>query len=278
MVLVDIDEPTVRRRGVLRVVGIGVRAASHTSLETMELIKGSDRLCALVADPLAWSWLLGLNGDCECLNALYSPGKSRSNTYEEMVERVLDGVRSGLRVCFAVYGHPGVFAFPTHEAIRRARSEGFDASMAPAVSAEDCLFADLGVDPATSGCQSFEATDFLVYGRVFDPRSALILWQAAAIGEGSVKDEAGTWNAAALSILAEVLSARYGDDHEIVIYQAAVFAACRPLAKRIRLAELPTQALPVMSLLYVPPYEPAEPNGDMARRLRLPVHCVPERP
>jgi hypothetical protein len=36
--------------------------------------------------------------------------------------------------------------------------------MLPAISAEDCLFADLGVDPADHGCPSYEATDFLVHG------------------------------------------------------------------------------------------------------------------
>jgi hypothetical protein len=34
--------------------------------------------------------------------------------------------------------------------------------MLPAVSAEDCLFADLGVDPGAAGCQSHEAADFLI--------------------------------------------------------------------------------------------------------------------
>ncbi len=257
----------VKQRGALRVVGIGVRALSHTSLETVELIKNADKVYAVVADGLAWFWLCELNRECETLNGLYAPGKPRSITYEEMVERVLDSVRSGLQVCFVAYGHPGVFAFPTHEAIRRARSEGFDASMDPAVSAEDCLFADLGIDPAEWGCQSFEATDFLVYERVFDPRSALILWQAACIGEQSVKDDPGTWNQAALSVLSEVLIARYGKDHQVVIYQAPVYAVCRPLAKRITLAELPTEAMQLMSLLYVPPCGPAEPNQEMARRL-----------
>jgi uncharacterized protein YabN with tetrapyrrole methylase and pyrophosphatase domain len=262
------DEIAVRQRGALRVVGIGVRAPSHTSLETVELIKSADKVYAVVADRLAWFWISELNAECECFNALYSPGKLRSVTYEEMIERVLGSVRRGLQVCFVTYGHPGVFSFPTHEAVRRARSEGFDASMEPAVSAEDCLFADLGVDPATSGCQNFEATDFLVHERVFDVRSALVLWQASAIGEVSVKDDPGTWNQAALSILAEVLIGRYGKDHEIVIYQAPVFAVCRPFVQRISLADLPTQTLHLMTLLYVPPCGPAELNLAMARRLR----------
>jgi len=34
--------------------------------------------------------------------------------------------------------------------------------MLPGISAEDCLFADIGVDPGIYGCQSFEATDLFV--------------------------------------------------------------------------------------------------------------------
>ena len=54
-----------------------------------------------------------------------------------------------------------VFVQPSHESIAIARLEGFSARMLPGISAEDCLFADIGLDPGKDGCQSFEATDFL---------------------------------------------------------------------------------------------------------------------
>jgi len=37
--------------------------------------------------------------------------------------------------------------------------------MLPGISTEDCLYADLGVDPGLIGSQNFEATDFIVSGR-----------------------------------------------------------------------------------------------------------------
>ena len=49
--------------------------------------------------------------------------------------------------------------------------EGFNAQMLAGISAEDCLFADLGLDPGKNGCQSFEATDFLIRRRQFEPTS-----------------------------------------------------------------------------------------------------------
>ena len=41
---------------------------------------------------------------------LYAEGKSRQDTYREMVGLMLAEVRAGKRVCGAFYGHPGVFA------------------------------------------------------------------------------------------------------------------------------------------------------------------------
>jgi hypothetical protein len=45
----------------------------------------------------------------------------------------------------------------------RSSTDGFDAVMLPGISAEDCLFADLGIDPGMIGCQSFEATDSITF-------------------------------------------------------------------------------------------------------------------
>ena len=55
--------------------------------------------------------------------------------------------------------------------------------MLPAVSAEDCLVADLGVDPGERGWQSWEATELLLRGFRPDPTAGLVLWQVDGIGK-----------------------------------------------------------------------------------------------
>ncbi len=162
-------EPTTRT-GSLTVVGTGVKAASHATLEAVSYIRAAEKLLFLVADPITAEWLAELNPTAESLHSMYEAGRIRREIYSGMVDLILGHVRAGRRVCAALYGHPGIFAVPGHEAISRARSEGFPAVMLPGISAEDCLFADLGVDPARHGCQSFEATDFLLSQRTIDPR------------------------------------------------------------------------------------------------------------
>jgi uncharacterized protein YabN with tetrapyrrole methylase and pyrophosphatase domain len=255
-------------RGSLCAVGIGIRAPLQTTNEATERIRRADKVFSLVADPVAELWLTNLNADVESLSDLYRAGVERSRTYAEMVARVLDAVRGGMRVCIVSYGHPGVAAYPMHESVRRARSEGFPAEMLAAVSAEDCLFADLGIDPIHGGCRSYEATDFLVFGRAADPASNLILWQIGAIAELSYRTKRA-WNPHGVAVLTDVLLQTYPPDHEVVVYEAARFAACAPKILRVPLRDLPNADVTPLSTLFVPPCKRADVDEMMLRRLRM---------
>jgi uncharacterized protein YabN with tetrapyrrole methylase and pyrophosphatase domain len=184
-----------------------------------------------------------------------------------MTELTLKYVREGLNVCVIYYGHPGVFVTPSHESIKQARAEGFDARMLPGVSAEDCLFADLGIDPSTHGCQSFEATDFLLHKRKFDTSSHLILWQIGLIGDFTCNP---THNKASLAVLVDSLKKYYGSNHEVFVYQASEYAICKPLIQRLPLSKLSDKAyVDDFSTLYIPPKMSAPIDYKMAYRLGL---------
>jgi uncharacterized protein YabN with tetrapyrrole methylase and pyrophosphatase domain len=252
----------------LTVVGTGYLIAGQTTPESLAAIGSADKLLYLVADPATRLWLDGLNPTAESLYDAYAEGRPRRDSYREMVERILAPVRRGLAVCAAFYGHPGVFVQPSHEAIRRAREEGYPARMLPGVSAEDCLFADLGVDPARDGCQSFEASDFLVRRRRFDPTSALVLWQVGAIGVSTFLPRA-VWSDRGLPVLVEVLGEHYPAAHEVVLYTASGLPVCEPAIERLPLADLARARVPITATLYVPPRERAPIDPEMASRLGL---------
>ena len=78
---------------------------------------------------------------------------------------------------------PGHLRLPGARSRRRARSEGFEARLLPGISALDCLWCDLGADPALAGCQIYHATDFLYDERTPDTRATLILLQISVIGQ-----------------------------------------------------------------------------------------------
>jgi hypothetical protein len=248
------------------VVGTGFLGAGHVTPEALSRLRGADELLYLGADGATQTWLAGLNPSVRSLYDAYAPGRDRRDSYAEMVRRILDPVRAGREVCVALYGHPGVFVMPSHEAIRQARAEGFAAEMLPGISAEDCLFADLEVDPVADGCASYEATDFLLRPRAIDPTSALILWQVGGIGVTTYSRDA-LWSRAGLAVLQERLTAIYPPAHPAIVYEAPVFAFLEPVRHRTRLDALADAPVTVMSTLYVPPAGRAPADPALAARL-----------
>ncbi len=252
-------------QGRLNIVGTGYLVAGQVTPQASVCIQRADKLFYLLPDPVTRAWIESLNSTAESLADTYGLDKERLDSYYEMVERMLSPVRQGLEVCGAFYGHPGVFAFPTHEAIRRARSEGFEAWMLPGISAADCLFADLGLDPSTDGCQMYEASQFLYRRRRIDPASMLILWQVGIIGISTCPVEPCAPEV--LRLLVEVLSHDYPLDHEVVIYEAAQLPVCRPKVLRVALEDLPTAGVTGFSTLLVPPRAAAETDWAIVERL-----------
>jgi hypothetical protein len=252
--------------GSLTIVGTGIRL-SQLSPEARGHIEAAEKLFYLVADPVTHFWLIRVRPEAESLHTCYGSDKLRQHSYDEMIERILAPVREGKKVCAVFYGHPGVFVYPGHEAIRRARMAGHQASMLPGISAEDCFFADLGIDPARSGCQSFEATSFLIFHPRFDSCVPLILWQVGAIGEPAYKTKC---NVGGLEILVEFLIEHYGALHEVVIYEASIYLGIGPTILRSTLERLSQAAVTMSSTLYVPAKGSAVPDRVMMDRLKIP--------
>ncbi|HZR92729.1 MAG TPA: SAM-dependent methyltransferase [Gaiellaceae bacterium] len=252
--------------GSLTVVGTGIALDAHLTTEARAELEAADVVLGLVADPVAQAWLARLNRNVRSLHRHYREGRDRALAYEAMVDEILAEVRSGKRVCAAFYGHPGIFVTPSHEALRRARDEGFPSRMLPAVSAEDCLFADLGVDPAACGCQSYEATDFLLRRRIVDATAALLLWQVGTVGRRGASGEA---QPAGLPLLVESLLERYPAGHEVVVYEASPYPGIDPIARRLPLERLTAADVTALSTLYVPPLEQRPPDATALERLGL---------
>ena len=245
----------------LIVIGTGIRTIGHLTMESVGWIKKADKVVYVVSDPIAEAMIKELNPEgAESLYTLYAENKPRIQTYNEMIEKTLGYVRAGKIVCMAAYGHPGVFAYPTHESVRRAKAEGFRARMLPGISAEDCLFADLSIDPAMAGCQTYEATDFLINGRIIDPSSHVILWQIGVLGDATFKRYA--YDTKGWPQLLQKLYTYYSPYHETYVYEAPIFPGVEPVIRKIPLYLLPQSGVSAISTLYIPPA--TQPRTDFA--------------
>jgi precorrin-3B methylase len=250
-------------RGSLTVVGLGIEVPGHVTQQVLAAMEAADDLLYLVPDPVAAHWVDSVNANARSLHALYEAGRDRSEIYAAIVDAIVAPVRQGKTVCAAFYGHPGVFVQPSHDAIRRVREEGFDARMLPGISADACLFADLGVDPSSAGCQSYEATDLLLYARAIDPAVALLVWQAGAIGNVTYTPDG---DISRVPVLVDYLRRWYGPEHPVVLYEASSYAVCGPRIETVPLAGLASAEVWPMTTLYVEPV-PAELEPEMVELL-----------
>lgn len=253
-------------KGVLTVVGTGIESLGQLTPAARRAIEEAQVLFYLAADPFTHESLRELNPKAQSLHHLYAVGKHRLKTYAAMVERVLAEVRRGKRVCFALYGHPGVFALPSHAAVRMARDEGYHATMLPAVSADACLIADLGVDPS-SGWQSYEVTDFLLRHRSVDPAVALVLWQIGVIGR--LDYPSGPAARDKLKILVDELLESYPAKHKGYLYEASTLPGFEPLIEEVQLGKLHLARITPVATLYVPPSRETKVDRRMMKRLGI---------
>jgi len=252
-------------RGSLACVGTGMMLGAHMGPRARSTIEQADVVFAAVSDPLVELWVQQMHADVRSLQPYYAEGKSRRDTYREMVEAMLVEVRAGRRVCGAFYGHPGVFAKVPHDAIAQARREGFHAHMEPGVSAEDCLYADLGIDPGRVGCAHFEASQFMFYRRRIDPSAYLVLWQVGIAGDRTYRRFAT--GPEYRRLLVERLREDYPPDHPVTVYEAATLPITQPRMDTVPLCDLPDTPLHMHSTLVVPPGAPLQRDEAMLARI-----------
>lgn len=255
-------------RGLI-IVGTGIQWGGQTTLAARTAIERADRVLFAVADPWAARWVMGLNAAAEPL-PYPRDERPRAQIYEDMVTRILAEVRKGSRVCAVFYGHPGVLATAAHEAIRRARAEGYAARMLPGVSSLDCLFADLGVDPGEAGCQIHTATSLLLHDRPVDASVPLVLLQIGMIGNRGVFDATQRSRIGeGLAMLTEVLRRAFPADHEVIVYEAATQPTERARIEAVALAGLQQAVVSEISTLFVPPLGPAPVDVRALHRLGM---------
>lgn len=253
------------KKGSLVCVGTGMTMASHITPLSQSYIEQADVVFSLMSHGVVEKWLEAMHPDVRSLQRYYSEGQDRKLSYRQMVDAMLAEVHLGKKVVGAFYGHPGVFAWVPHKAIAEARQQGYKAHMEPGVSAEDCLFADLAIDPGRYGCQHFETTQLMIYQRRIDPSAYLILWQAGVAGDLSTARF--HTNSQRLALLVELLSEYYPADHPVILYEACTLPVGEPRMQQISLSELPNADIYLHTTLVLAPAEKLIPNLVMQEKL-----------
>lgn len=252
--------------GELVIVGTGINFGQLT-LEAKAEIEHADLVLSAVPNGVMADYLTQLNGNIDSLMAYYGEGRTRVETYTAMTKRIVEETLAGKRVCAVFYGHPGVFVTASHAAIQYLKARGIRARLLPGVSAADCLFADLNIDPSHHSLVMHDATAFILADRPIDPNMGMVFWQIGIMGDFSLQKYEPSQQA--LCLLRDLLRQHFPSNHQICLYEAATLPGFSPRTDWFSLSALAEQRTKSYSTLYVPAIEMPYLADDRLARLGI---------
>lgn len=250
----------------LVIVGTGIKFYSHLTSEAITHIKSADIVLYSLNEPLMQEWVKTNSNNAVSLDEVIVQSNLRKDTYADMTDYIVNSVQQKQHVCVVFYGHPTVFAQAALDAARKVKNDGYLAKILPGISAEDCLYADLFIDPGSCGCISYEATDMILRQRVIDPASHVIVWQPGMTGNLShlQRDNLG-----AINLLQEYLMKYYGPSQDVISYEAALYPHAEAKIEKLHLYNLKNVKLTNLTTLYIPPMLQRKTNQDALMKLEI---------
>ncbi|HGF0738819.1 SAM-dependent methyltransferase [Legionella pneumophila] len=247
----------------LIVVGTGIKSISHLTEETKRVIQNADKVLYLVNENNIKQWIQREAKQAESLDPIYFSSDQRIEAYQALTNHIIDEYQKVSVLCVVFYGHPTVFADSALNAVRQIKINGGEAIILPAVSAQDCLFSDLQIDPGNQGCFSIEATELVIFGRHIDIHSHVLLWQVANFGrtDGMKSDK--------LAILKDFLCGYYPADNSICLYEAPSLPTIHPRIEWVPLSSLDQSNINSTTTVYIPPLEKKPVNKTFLKLLNL---------
>ena len=235
--------------GSLTIVGTGMSFTAHITNDAHVAIRKATTLLYSAAEPLTAAWIRRENPRALSIDDLCPPSQTRRQTYADVVSTIMGFVREGDDLVVAYYGHPTTMVQATIDAASLAEQEGYPVTIMPAVSALDCLYADLAFDPGAAGSTVFEASDLVLRPVALDPSVPLIVGQIGLVGNPGYDDGP---NEAALDLLVARLCETFGPDHECCLYEAAVFPVMEARMDWLPLGSIGRADLSARTTLFVP--------------------------
>lgn len=166
----------------IHIVGLGVLSVDHVTRETEDAIRNSNEVLYVDTGVATGEFLETL---CPKVTAIfdssYSDSEHRLNAYQLMAARVVDAALQHAPVTFAMQGHPTVGVYAPFLINDMAGVLGLSVRTLPGISALDCMFAELMIDPCVMGMQMYEATDLLLRCRPLQPDVHAMIWQVGCV-------------------------------------------------------------------------------------------------
>lgn len=237
------------------IAGLGIMSVRHITREAEEAIKVSKQVFFVDPGFGVEEFLQTLCSKTTNLLPHYRVGVDRKLTYKAMATQVIEAALEDSPVCFATYGHPQVYVYPTYLIKQAAALLDLNVHIIPGISAIDTILIDVGIDPGPQGLQMYEATDVLVRERPFQPDVPCLLWQVASLESALYSDQRG--NSERFLRLEQYLLQIYPAEHPVTMVLSSTYPLLDPLKETFPLRELSSRLAQGLQsgTLYIPPIE-----------------------
>nr|WP_133136763.1 SAM-dependent methyltransferase [Legionella rowbothamii] len=246
-------------------MGSGIKSISHFTTEFKTYATSADKVLYLVNEPITKQWIEHYSKLSESLEPIYFSENDRQDSYDKIRDKILTDLESYDFITVILYGHPTIFADPGLQAIFEAQKNSIETIILPGISVENCLYADLKIDPGQFGCFHVEATELLLYDKSIDPTAHLCIWQPGMIGNRSIPKL--NQKIKHLNLLKLKLKKHYPDDHIAIIYEASMYPSVEPRIHPFPLYEIENQTIETLSTLYLPPLPQRKPDLEILNQL-----------
>lgn len=237
----------------IAIVGLGIVGVHQVTREVEETIRRCLHTFVVDSGFGVVSYLESLCAQVTSFVPLYENGKSRLPTYRQMAAEVVDAAITGSPVCFATYGHPLVYCYPTVLIQRAAKLLNLRVETFPGISALDTLLVDLGIDVSADGLQMFEATDLLLRRRPIQNDVPCVLWQTNIVAEPTHQTDRRS--AEHFFHLQSYLLEFYPREHAVKLVISKTFPLLRSVVETYQMGTLAAdlERGPQAGTLYIPP-------------------------
>jgi precorrin-3B methylase len=237
----------------IAIVGLGIVGVHQITREVDETIRRCRRTFVVDSGFGVVTYLKSICPAVTSLVSFYEQGKSRLPTYRRMAAEVVNAAIAESPVCFASYGHPLVYCYPSILIQRAAKLLDLRVEILPGVSSLDTLMVDLGIDFAADGLQMYEATDVLLRRRPIQNDVACVLWQANVVAEPNY--ETSRRPAEHFLALQNYLLEFYPPEHPVTLVCSKTFPLLKSIVEAYKIGTLAADLGrgPQGGNLYIPP-------------------------
>lgn len=200
-----------KSRGQISVLGLGIKAVAHITLESNFKISKADKVFFADSRQAVSDYLDGLGVANENLIGKYMAGKERVEVYEEIAQIILHYASTGKECVYLAPGNPPFLNDVVSILQAKGMAANIDVEVYAGVSSIDTLILDTQMPVGHLGLQCFEASFFITRKPNIDINVPLFLFQPNVIASSTIRTGLGA-HLAGLRVLRDLLAQLYGNE------------------------------------------------------------------